>query len=108
MSFIPDSTRQGLIFYSNIDRLGHSVQVAIKEIHRTTTYQTLVMCGGPSPVAGTLNSITYVVYSDKVLATTNTCVGFALALLSKEIKISFHSWVLCTTSWRRSSVSGSS
>ena len=60
MSFIPDSTRRGLIFYSNIDRLGHSVQVAIEEIHCTTTYQTLIMCGGPSPVASTLNSITYV------------------------------------------------
>ena len=50
----------GLIFCSNIDRLGHSVQVAIEEISRHTTHKTFFMCGGPSPVAGTLDSVTYV------------------------------------------------
>ena len=57
-----------LIFCSNIDRLAHSVQVAIEEVRRCTTHNTFVMCGGPSPGTGdataSLNSITYARYSE--------------------------------------------
>ena len=48
------------IFYSNIDRLRHTVQVAIEEIYCSTTHKSSVICGGPAPGSGTLNSIMYV------------------------------------------------
>lgn len=45
---------------SNVERLGHSVQVAIEEIYRCTTHKSFVMCGGPSAGARDIDSITYV------------------------------------------------
>jgi len=47
VSSLPTPRGLRLMLRSNIDRLGHSVQVAIEELRRCTTHHTFLMCGGP-------------------------------------------------------------
>lgn len=74
--------------FRNVERLGHTLQVASEEVTRQTAYKTFFMWGGPSAVAPATVDFTAYVYMSSYINPHNNLAASEPGGLSRGTKIS--------------------